>query len=120
MRVEAHGELVPTGGGDPIPLDRAKLSIGRRESCDVPLRYPNVSGKHCELYFLDGYWYIRDMGSTNGTKVNGTRIHQKKLLRPKDQIAVANHRFTISYVMPLEKDGHLEPVEEDLGTSLLE
>src|SRR5215207_6447920 len=50
MRVEANGELIPTGGGDPIPLIRDKLTLGRRETCDIPLRLPNVSGQHCEMY----------------------------------------------------------------------
>ncbi len=35
-----YGELVPDGGGDPIPLLREKLTVGRRESCDIVLRFP--------------------------------------------------------------------------------
>jgi adenylate cyclase len=120
MSVEAQGELVPVGGGDPIPLLRSKVSIGRRESCDVCLRFPTVSGKHCELYFTDGHWYIRDLGSQNGTKVNGQRIYQKKMLRPGDQVAIAKHRFKIAYALPIGHEILVDVVEEDLNQPLLE
>ena len=45
------GELVPVGGGDPIPLIKEKLLVGRRESCDIVLRFANVSAHHCQLTF---------------------------------------------------------------------
>ena len=89
-------ELVPVKGGDPIPLLRPKLVIGRRESCDICLRFPNVSGRHCELTFQDGYWTIRDLGSTNGVRVNDDRVNQKNLL-PGDRVTIANRDFTIEY-----------------------
>src|SRR5262245_6861426 len=120
MNSQAHGELVPVGGGDTIPLLRERIGIGRRESCDVPLRFSNVSGKHCELYFKEGYWYVRDLGSTNHTKVNGRRVHQKLLLRSGDVLAVASHRFRINYIMPAGNEAFADANEEDLGISLLE
>src|SRR5262249_4228867 len=88
MSFEANCELVPVGGGDSIPLIRDILTIGRRDSCDIPLRLPNVSGMHAELSFREGYWYIKDLNSTNGVKINGVR-HQQKLLLPGDQITIA-------------------------------
>src|SRR5260370_42320846 len=74
MSFEPNGELIPVGGGDSIPLIREKLTVGRRGSCDIPLRLPNVSGLHCELTFHDGFWWIRDLNSTNGIKVNGVKV----------------------------------------------
>lgn len=109
--------LVPVGGGDPIPLVRARMTLGRRESCDVCLRFPNISGEHCEVSCQDGMWYIRDLASTNGTKVNGERV-QQKLLRPGDEIGIAKRRFTIQYVVPVGRNFIAE--DEDLKTSLLE
>lgn len=97
MSQACNGELVPVGGGDPIPLIRTTLTLGRRESCDICLRFPNVSGLHCELVFKDGHWAIRDLGSTNGIKVNGSRV-QKKVLHPKDVITIAKRKYTIEYV----------------------
>jgi adenylate cyclase len=113
-----HGELVPTGGGDPIPLRQEKLTLGRRESCDVCFDYPNVSGRHCELIFNGGYWYIRDLNSTNGIKVNGTRCTHK-MLYPGDEITIAKRRFQIQYELPLDRKGGLEEAEEDVLTSSL-
>jgi len=90
------GELVPQGGGDPIPLLKPKLLIGRRDSCDITLRFPNVSSHHCELELRNGYWYILDLGSSNGVKVNGVRV-EEKFLAPGDEVSVAKHHFKIQY-----------------------
>jgi len=114
------GELVPQGGGDPVPLLKKKLLVGRRDSCDIALRFPNVSSRHCELEFLDGYWMVRDLGSSNGTKVNGVRVRSKWVL-PGDELAVARHRFKVDYnVAPDAPPPPPLNDEEDLGASLLE
>ena len=74
-----YGELTPQGGGDPIPLLKETLTIGRRESCDIVLRFGNVSGQHCQLSLENGYWFVQDNNSQNGTKVNGVRVVRKRL-----------------------------------------
>jgi adenylate cyclase len=111
MSFKPNGELVPEGGGDNIPLIRDTLTIGRRESCDIPLRYPNVSGLHCELNFQKGFWWIRDLGSTNGVKVNGVRV-PKKLLHPGEKITIAKKTFTIEYQLPVGGTRALEMLED--------
>jgi adenylate cyclase len=93
-----NGELVPVGGGDAIPLIQDVMTIGRRESCDVCLKFQNVSGMHAELSYKNGVWYVRDLGSTNGVKVNGERT-LRKALRPGDEVGIANHKYTIQYTM---------------------
>jgi pSer/pThr/pTyr-binding forkhead associated (FHA) protein len=65
------GKLVPCGGGPPTPLLRPKLLVGRRSSCHIPLPFATVSARHCDLELLDGSWRVRDLGSSNGTRVNG-------------------------------------------------
>jgi adenylate cyclase len=115
-----NGELVPVGGGDTIPLIRDTLVVGRRESCDIYLPLPNVSGIHCELTNRDGYWYIRDLGSTNGIKVNGSRV-QQKLLHPGDRITIAKRHWTIEYTLKIGQRAIEEIMEDDvMGQSLLE
>ncbi|HLW67770.1 MAG TPA: FHA domain-containing protein [Gemmataceae bacterium] len=96
MRKTALGELVPQGGGDPIPLLRSTLKIGRRESCDICLRFPNISTVHCELVYKDGYWVIRDLASTNGIKINGERLRFRPL-RPGDRITIGKRDYVINY-----------------------
>lgn len=90
------GELNPCGGGDPIPLDKPRMLIGRGDACDIVLRFPNVSTKHCELELVGGYWMIRDLDSRNGIKVNHERC-QKKCLMPGDVLTVAKHSFDVNY-----------------------
>ncbi len=117
------GELIPVGGGDPIPLLKKTLMIGRRESCDIVLRFSNVSAHHCELTVSGGYWYVKDLQSRNGVKVNGQKVIEKRL-DPGDQLSVAKHVYDLQYspvdlgaVGPPPVD---EPVMEILGKSLLE
>lgn len=90
------GELQPVGGGDPIPLLKTTLLVGRRESCDIVLRFPNVSGSHCELSLNEGYWFVKDLGSSNGTKINGTRVTESRI-DPGDKLSIARHEFEVSY-----------------------
>src|SRR3984957_4272837 len=112
MAHEVHGELVPVGGGDPIPLIRELLVVGRLESCDIPLKLPNVSKKHCRLEFRDGFWFIEDLGSTNGVKVNGTRV-TKKRLTPEDTITIAKRTYKIDYDPPINQNALEELMEDD-------
>lgn len=90
------GELIPKGGGDPIPLLQPKLVIGRRSSCDIVLTFPNISSEHCELELLNGYWQVRDLNSRNGIKVNGER-HDQRFLQPGDELSIAKHHYEIRY-----------------------
>jgi adenylate cyclase len=91
-----YGELIPLGGGDSIPLFKKSLLVGRRESCDIRLRYSNVSAHHCQLTLNSGYWYVKDLKSRNGVKVNGSRVAEKRL-DPGDVLSVAKHSFKVSY-----------------------
>ena len=117
------GELQPIGGGDPIPLLKKSLRIGRRENCDIVLRFANVSAHHCELLLKDGYWFVTDMNSRNGTKVNGKRVAEMRV-DPGDILSVAKHRYEVHYspselgaIGPPPRD---ERSDDILGTSLLE
>ena len=91
------GTLKPIGGGDPVPLKQDSLLIGRRSSSDICLDFENVSGKHCELKFLHGIWHIRDLGSRNGTTVNGLKISSEQKVLPDVQIGIASHFYMIDY-----------------------
>lgn len=117
------GELIPLGGGDPIPLLKKRLIVGRRESCDIVLRFSNVSGQHCELFVMSGYWYVRDLNSTNGIKVNGTRVKERRL-DPGAILSIAKHQYEIRY-NPIELGAVGPPppdtLEQDIfARSLLE
>jgi len=91
------GLLKPVGGGDPIPLQRPEMTIGRRPSCDIRLPFENISGKHCQLKLIGGVWYARDLGSTNKTTVNGLMLTSDHAILPEDELGIAGHLYTIEY-----------------------
>jgi pSer/pThr/pTyr-binding forkhead associated (FHA) protein len=93
------GQLVPCGGGRPIPLLKPRVIVGRQSGCDIPLGFAAVSSRHCELEYRAGYWHVRDLGSKNGTRVNGTACTSQQLL-PDDVLAVGGHRYQVAYRPP--------------------
>lgn len=113
MGLGANGELIPVGGGDTIPLIRDRLTIGRRESCDICLRFPNVSSLHCSLMYREGYWEVYDLNSTNGVKVNGNRV-QRCILKPGDELSIAKRRYVIEYHLAVGQRALEELMEDDV------
>jgi adenylate cyclase len=77
------------------------LLVGRHNYCDIPLGLASVSGRHCELEFLDGFWYVRDLGSSNGTRINGVLCTRTERLLPNDVLSLAKNRFTVMYTPPV-------------------
>ena len=88
--------LIPADGSAPVELTRDVVLVGRGEDCDLRVDHKSVSKRHCVLVRTDGLVLLRDLGSTNGTRVNGTRVRRAALL-PNDQIAFANFRFTLVF-----------------------
>jgi len=111
------GELIPQGGGDPIPLLKKNLLVGRRESCDIVLRFANVSAHHCQLTLVGGYWYVKDLKSRNGIKVNGLRVTEKRL-DPGDTLSVAKHNYEVRY-SPIDLGAVGPPPAESLEREVL-
>jgi adenylate cyclase len=112
-----YGELIPLGGGDTIPLLKKHLLVGRRESCDIVLRFANVSAHHCELNVDGGYLYVRDLQSRNGVKVNGVRVQQKRL-DPGDHFSIAKHNYRVQY-SPAELGAVGPPPADDMTREVL-
>lgn len=111
-----YGELIPAGGGDPIPLLKKNLLVGRRESCDIVLRFPNVSAHHCQFYLNGGYWYVKDLKSRNGVKVNNVRVTEK-VIEPGDIVTVAKHRYELQY-SPADLGAVGPPPNDDLTSNV--
>jgi pSer/pThr/pTyr-binding forkhead associated (FHA) protein len=87
-------ELVPVDGGEPIPITRDVTVVGRREYCDIQIDDPSLSKRHCVLVKTDGLLVIRDLATTNGTKVKGQKIRWAALL-PDDKIALGGIKFRV-------------------------
>ncbi|MFN0052146.1 MAG: FHA domain-containing protein [Planctomycetales bacterium] len=110
------GELLPCGGGPPIPLRKAKLLVGRLPTCDVTIAHPTISSKHCELAFQEGYWHVRDLGSRNGIRVGGM-ICLTKYILPGEILSIARLRYELNYTPQADEP---PPDENPFGMSLLE
>ena len=68
--------------------------IGRSRDCDVVLDDQNVSRRHAEVRPSGGSWIVKDLGSTNGVKVNGRRIQGPQSLKRGDTIQLGTSRVT--------------------------
>ena len=95
--MKPNGALVPLGGGKPILLTGDRITIGRDPSCTVLLPCPRVSRWHCELTLEGGHWYITDLESKNGVRVNGARL-RRKVLEEKDKVSIGTHHFIMVYL----------------------
>ncbi|MBY0588283.1 FHA domain-containing protein [bacterium] len=92
-----NGKLIPSDGLPAIPMIKEKIVVGRQPDCDICIPFPNVSSRHAEFRFHQGWWILLDRKSSNGTSVNGDKIERKRL-KPGDEITFARkHTFKIDY-----------------------
>src|SRR5262249_22715890 len=86
--------LVALDEGPNIPLDREPIVVGRHPHCDVRLPSFRVSRRHCCLTEVEGVVAVRDLGSLNGTQINGRRVDSGRL-RPGDTLTLAHLRYRL-------------------------
>ena len=117
-----RAQLVPLDGGSPIDILKDLIIVGRKEDCDLRLDHKSVSKQHCIIVRTDGLPMLRDLGSTNGTRVNGTRVRRAALL-PNDQLAIAHFRFKVflgpDEVDPVRPDEHTQAIDGEEIARLL-
>jgi predicted component of type VI protein secretion system len=77
-----------------FPLQKERLVIGRINTCDLRIALPSVSRQHCEVYVEAGNLKLRDLGSSNGTFHNNTRV-QEAVLSAGDEIGVGPVVFRV-------------------------
>ncbi len=82
----------------PLRLSGGVVTIGRHPDCELNLRMDDVSRRHAEVSFEDGGWQVSDLGSTNGTFVNGEQVEGKRVLAPGDRIEVGENAVTFCQV----------------------
>ena len=83
--------------GRPIerfPVNVSTFVIGRRPGVSLTVPSPRVSGRHAEILVIGENLLIRDLGSTNGVKVNGQRVAEGTL-RPGDELQIGNFRYQV-------------------------
>lgn len=80
------------GNSQQYPVNQASLTVGRAPGNDVVINHPAVSGRHLKLDSVGGKYTITDLGSTNGTMVNGQRVQPNTpvMLNPSDALRIGD------------------------------
>lgn len=74
--------------GTTVPLGASAVVLGRADSCTLPLGDDYASGRHARVFPHEGSWWVEDLGSTNGTFVDGERIDGPTALTPGRPVRV--------------------------------
>ena len=86
--------LLSLTDGPSILIDRPILLFGRHQECDLQLNSKKISRRHCVLAQVNDYLVIRDLGSTNGIRINGQKVNEGKLV-PGDELMIGNFRYQV-------------------------
>jgi predicted component of type VI protein secretion system len=81
--------------GPNLALDKPIMLIGRQNECDIQLNSRKVSRRHCVVAQIGDYLVVRDLGSTNGIRVNGEKVIESRL-KAGDELTVGNFKYRIS------------------------
>jgi hypothetical protein len=91
------GQLSVVYSGERLPVNKDRFIIGRgKQSSDLTIKDPNVSRQHAMVEFLNGQYYMVDMGSTNGVEYNGQRISRKPIAEG-DIYRICDHEVRFTY-----------------------
>jgi pSer/pThr/pTyr-binding forkhead associated (FHA) protein len=101
--------LVPLDEGPDIVLDRAMVVVGRHPACDCRLDSLRVSRHHCCMMQESGEVVVRDLGSTNGIRINGQRVEMGRL-KPGDELSIAHIRYRLD-----NGQGHDQTLADPVG-----
>jgi hypothetical protein len=83
--------------GASYPLPRTPVVIGREEGVDISIRDPEMSRRHGRIRWQDGAFVVEDLGSTNGTTLNGVPISGPQQVRPGDTIGMGQTLFELRW-----------------------
>ncbi|HEX8978012.1 MAG TPA: DUF3662 and FHA domain-containing protein [Solirubrobacteraceae bacterium] len=82
------------GAGKRVVVGPSGATIGRSRQCDLMLDDANVSRTHAEVRARGGSWVLTDLGSTNGSRLNGRQITGSEVLKPGDEIELGTSRIS--------------------------
>jgi predicted component of type VI protein secretion system len=88
-------QLVSLADGPNIVIDKPILLIGRHPECDIQIDSRKISRRHCCIAQVADYLVVRDLGSTNGIRINGVRVLEGRL-NENDELMIAGLRYRIS------------------------
>lgn len=82
----------------PLRLADGVTTVGRHDDCQVRIKSSQVSRRHCELFEKKGLLLVKDLGSSNGTIVNGKRIKDQQVLEPGDELTIGGVTLRVAKV----------------------
>jgi predicted component of type VI protein secretion system len=89
-------QLVALDAGPNILLDKPILLLGRHPECDIQIDSRKISRRHCCIAQVSDYLVVRDLGSTNGIRINGIRLVEGRL-SPGDELTIGNNRYKVNW-----------------------
>ncbi|HEY7329671.1 MAG TPA: FHA domain-containing protein [Gemmataceae bacterium] len=89
-------QLVALDSGPSILLDKPILLLGRHPECDIQIDSRKISRRHCCIAQVSDYLVVRDLGSTNGIRINGMRTLEGQL-NAGDELTIGNYRYRVSW-----------------------
>jgi predicted component of type VI protein secretion system len=89
-------QLIALSEGPSILLDKPILLVGRHAECDIQLDSRKISRRHCCIAQVADYLVVRDLGSTNGIRINGIRILEGRL-HPGDELTIGGLRYQVRW-----------------------
>ena len=87
-------QLVALTDGPSILLDKPILLLGRHPECDIQIDSRKVSRRHCCIAQVHDYLVVRDLGSTNGIRINGVRVVEGRI-KPGDELTIGSYRYQV-------------------------
>jgi predicted component of type VI protein secretion system len=103
-----------------IKLADGVTTVGRQDDCQLRIKSSQVSRKHCELFEKKGLLLVKDLGSSNGTFVNGKRIQGQRVLEPGDELTIGGVKLRVAKVgepVPPPKE---KPAKKPGDTAIVE
>jgi pSer/pThr/pTyr-binding forkhead associated (FHA) protein len=104
--------LVALDEGPDIVLDRAMVVVGRHPQCDTRLDSLRISRHHCCMTQDQNDVVVRDLGSTNGIRINGQRVEVGRL-RPGDELSIAHIRYRLDNGQQVQEKTLADPRLEE-------
>ena len=89
-------QLISLAEGPSILLDKPILLIGRDPECDIQIDSRKISRRHCCIAQVNDYLVVRDLGSTNGIRINGMRV-QEGILKASDELTIGGNLYRLSW-----------------------
>jgi hypothetical protein len=94
--VEPRLQVVAAMGYEPgaiIDISEG-VTLGRAGSADIHVEDPFASSVHARIFVRNGFMYVEDMGSTNGTYLNGRQLRKAEQLKPADKIRIGDSEYS--------------------------